>query len=76
MHRSRLTLLALALLLALGSPAWAQDDPASRPGAGAASGGFDQIVRTDDAGVGRSSPPTGPNRHPGTQVAGGALPVD
>ena len=44
MHRSRLTLLALALLLALGSPAWAQDDPASRPGAGAASGGFDQIV--------------------------------
>jgi hypothetical protein len=47
MRPSRLTplpLLPLALLLALAGPAWAQDDPAARPGPGAVASGFDQLV--------------------------------
>jgi len=44
MLASRLTLIPLALLLALASPAWAQDDVASPPASGAVSSGFEQMV--------------------------------
>ena len=40
----RLALLPLAPLLALASPASAQEDPASRPDSGVFVGGFDQVV--------------------------------
>ncbi len=40
----RLPLFPLALLLALASPASAQEDPASRPEPGVLSSGFDQVV--------------------------------
>ena len=44
MFPPRLTPLPLALLVAFATPAWAQDDPAARPGRGAVASGFDQMV--------------------------------
>src|SRR5512141_3018707 len=44
MRAWRLSPLPLALLVALASPAWAQDDPPLRTDTSAVSGGFDQIV--------------------------------